>query len=418
MGLSSMLALSMVALCTSFAPTHRHPTMLPTCSRGCRSAPPVAGLPLWDEEEGMTGMGMSVISERAARARLVVEEPDVEEVLSEWQEAMATVDDGSDTWSSPKGQAKMMVAWQKMLEAKEEELRQVKLEEAPPELLGRASLPAYLTGWQTLDAADDDERTYDPLALEALEEAESENADAADADFVRQWQLHSEQQRRLVAEERRRAAGGTAPQRTSMLDRWLISRRTEFSAGASSSAARTAAHPAVGIDLGTTNCAVAAVDGDGVPYLLPNADGARVFPSVCSFLAPAADDATASASASAAAPATPGGSPTREPLPRPLLAPNSSASVLVGEAARRQQITNPYSTYSSTKRLIGRTATAAELRQLHALDVPHSSTSLPDGSNRGSLPAHGIPPPLPAQRSRAAWSEAVRVLGLTLPHAA
>ena len=46
--------------------------------------------------------------------------------------------------------------------------------------------------------------------------------------------------------------------------------------------------------------------------------------------------------------------------------------MLVGTRAQRQWVTNPHSTYASTKRLIGRTATAAELRALSALDVPHS----------------------------------------------
>ena len=38
--------------------------------------------------------------------------------------------------------------------------------------------------------------------------------------------------------------------------------------------------------------------------------------------------------------------------------------------AVRMQVINPHSTYASTKRLIGRTASTAELRALAALDVP------------------------------------------------
>merc|ERR1719247_3779596 len=101
---------------------------------------------------------------------------------------------------------------------------------------------------------------------------------------------------------------------------------------------------AVGIDLGTTNCAVAAVI-NGKPRILPNARGDRVSSSVVSFVAEASAGAV------------------------PLLelgqegAESSTARVLVGDAARQQQVSNPHSTYSSTKRLIGRT-TAKELREL------------------------------------------------------
>jgi len=45
--------------------------------------------------------------------------------------------------------------------------------------------------------------------------------------------------------------------------------------------------------------------------------------------------------------------------------------VVVGKRARRQAASNRANTFSSMKRLIGRTATAAELRNLLALDVPH-----------------------------------------------
>ena len=71
---------------------------------------------------------------------------------------------------------------------------------------------------------------------------------------------------------------------------------------------------AVGIDLGTTNSVVAALEG-GEPTVIPNAEGARTTPSVVAF--------------------------------------SKSGEVLVGEVAKRQAITNPDHTIRSIKRHIG-----------------------------------------------------------------
>jgi molecular chaperone DnaK len=73
---------------------------------------------------------------------------------------------------------------------------------------------------------------------------------------------------------------------------------------------------AVGIDLGTTNSVVAAMEG-GQPQVIPNAEGGRTTPSVVAF--------------------TPDG------------------ERLVGQVARRQAILNPEGTIYSVKRFIGRT---------------------------------------------------------------
>ena len=70
---------------------------------------------------------------------------------------------------------------------------------------------------------------------------------------------------------------------------------------------------AVGIDLGTTNSVIAALDG-GEPTILPNAEGGRTTPSVVSF---------------------------------------KDGEVLVGEVAKRQAITNPDQTVRSIKRDMG-----------------------------------------------------------------
>lgn len=71
---------------------------------------------------------------------------------------------------------------------------------------------------------------------------------------------------------------------------------------------------AVGIDLGTTNSVVAALE-NGEAVVIPNAEGHRTTPSVVAFTA--------------------------------------KGEVLVGEVARRQAITNPDRTFASTKRHMG-----------------------------------------------------------------
>ncbi|MCL0095436.1 molecular chaperone DnaK [Dehalococcoidia bacterium] len=71
----------------------------------------------------------------------------------------------------------------------------------------------------------------------------------------------------------------------------------------------------IGIDLGTTNCCVAVMEG-GEPTVIPNAEGARTTPSV--------------------------------------VAISKSGERLTGQVAKRQAITNPDNTIFSIKRLMGR----------------------------------------------------------------
>ncbi|GFR43024.1 hypothetical protein Agub_g4025, partial [Astrephomene gubernaculifera] len=71
----------------------------------------------------------------------------------------------------------------------------------------------------------------------------------------------------------------------------------------------------VGIDLGTTNSAVAYIE-NGRPKCIPNADGETITPSVVSVL--------------------------------------EDGEVVVGRAAQRLAVSHPHTTYYSVKRLIGR----------------------------------------------------------------
>mmetsp|Transcript_29399 Transcript_29399/g.76255 ORF Transcript_29399/g.76255 Transcript_29399/m.76255 type:complete len:365 (-) Transcript_29399:339-1433(-) len=72
----------------------------------------------------------------------------------------------------------------------------------------------------------------------------------------------------------------------------------------------------VGIDLGTTNSAVAYIDAGGKPRCIPNEEGSKTTPSVVAFL--------------------------------------PEGEVTVGSRAKREANRHPGTTYSSTKRLIGR----------------------------------------------------------------
>lgn len=71
---------------------------------------------------------------------------------------------------------------------------------------------------------------------------------------------------------------------------------------------------AIGIDLGTTNSCVAAVEGDK-PVVIPNAEGSRTLPSVVAF--------------------------------------TKDGERLVGQSAIRQAVMNPDRTFASVKRHMG-----------------------------------------------------------------
>jgi molecular chaperone DnaK len=80
----------------------------------------------------------------------------------------------------------------------------------------------------------------------------------------------------------------------------------------------------IGIDLGTTNSAMAYMEG-GEPTIIPNAEGGRITPSVVAF--------------------------------------TKSGERLVGQVAKRQAITNPENTIYSVKRLMGRRFTDPEVQR-------------------------------------------------------
>jgi molecular chaperone DnaK len=80
----------------------------------------------------------------------------------------------------------------------------------------------------------------------------------------------------------------------------------------------------IGIDLGTTNSAVAVMEG-GEPTIIPNAEGGRITPSVVAF--------------------------------------TKNGERLVGQLAKRQAITNPDNTIYSIKRFMGRRFTDREVQR-------------------------------------------------------
>lgn len=90
----------------------------------------------------------------------------------------------------------------------------------------------------------------------------------------------------------------------------------------------------IGIDLGTTNSCMAVMEG-GEPSVIPNSEGARTTPSIVAFA--------------------------------------KNGERLVGQAAKRQAITNPQNTIFSAKRLIGRKFT----------EVQEEAKSLPYGITEG-----------------------------------
>ena len=95
----------------------------------------------------------------------------------------------------------------------------------------------------------------------------------------------------------------------------------------------------IGIDLGTTNCCVAVLEG-GAVQIVPNKEGGRTTPTVVGF--------------------------------------TDKGERLVGQIAKRQAVTNAANTVYAVKRLIGRKFSAPEVEKMRGT-VPFEIVEAPNG---------------------------------------
>ena len=95
----------------------------------------------------------------------------------------------------------------------------------------------------------------------------------------------------------------------------------------------------IGIDLGTTNSCVAVMEG-GKPKVIENSEGSRTTPSVVAF--------------------------------------TKTAERIVGDAAKRQAVTNPTNTLHAVKRLMGRKFDSPEVEKMRET-VPFEIVEMPNG---------------------------------------
>src|ERR1700733_6138657 len=109
----------------------------------------------------------------------------------------------------------------------------------------------------------------------------------------------------------------------------------------------------VGIDLGTTNSCVAVIDGDA-PVVIANAEGTRTTPSVVGFA--------------------------------------QTGERLVGQAARRQAMTNAENTIYAVKRLMGRKFEDPEV-QRHVLTCPYEVVGADNGDAHVRVRGRDYSPP-------------------------
>ena len=127
----------------------------------------------------------------------------------------------------------------------------------------------------------------------------------------------------------------------------LRSSRRHVGASKSTLFKRLASSKVIGIDLGTTNSAVAYIrdsnstDKVSAAAIIENDEGQRTTPSVVAF--------------------------------------NKQGKVLVGAAAKRQSLINPENTFYATKRLIGRSFKDEEIQK----DLNHSPFSIVESSING-----------------------------------
>src|SRR5688572_4143214 len=139
----------------------------------------------------------------------------------------------------------------------------------------------------------------------------------------------------------------------------------------------------IGIDLGTTNCCVAVLEG-GTVQIVPNKEGGRTMPSVVGF--------------------------------------TDKGERLVGQIAKRQAVTNSANTVYAVKRLIGRKLDSAEVTRMRAT-VPFEIVTSPNGDARVEVQGKIYSPPelsgIVLQRLKAAaedfLGEAVTDAIITVP---
>src|SRR5689334_17998581 len=140
---------------------------------------------------------------------------------------------------------------------------------------------------------------------------------------------------------------------------------------------------AIGIDLGTTNCCVAVLEG-GAVQIVPNKEGGRTTPTVVGF--------------------------------------TEKGERLVGQIAKRQAVTNAANTVYAVKRLIGRKFNSPEVERMHKTSAFEIVDS-PNGDARVKVQDRNYSPPelsgIVLQRLKAAaedfLGEAVTNAIITVP---
>ena len=110
---------------------------------------------------------------------------------------------------------------------------------------------------------------------------------------------------------------------------------------------------AIGIDLGTTNCCVAVLEG-GAVQIVPNKEGGRTTPTVVGF--------------------------------------TDKGERLVGQIAKRQAVTNAANTVYAVKRLIGRKFNSTEVSRMRQTS-PFEIVDSPNGDARVSVQGRSYSPP-------------------------
>jgi len=126
---------------------------------------------------------------------------------------------------------------------------------------------------------------------------------------------------------------------------------------------------AIGIDLGTTNCCVAVLEG-GTVQIVPNKEGGRTTPTVVGF--------------------------------------TEKGERLVGQIAKRQAVTNAANTVHAVKRLIGRKFSSPEVAKMRE-SAPFEIVDSPNGDARVRVQGRNYSPPelqgIVLQRLKAAAEE-------------